>query len=160
MNWRALTMAAVLIGSLGPQAHAAEARVKKVLLHLLDHQGRHTINASLYDRDAYQAYLRKHPSEQGGLRFDVQWTADRAHRDGLTLRIEVRSLKTRDSGQPNELYKARTLEAPVHPHGVFGWWSSITMPEKDFKEFGEINAWRASLWDGDRMVAEQKSFLW
>jgi len=30
----------------------------------------------------------------------------------------------------------------------------------DFKRIGEVTAWRATLWDGDKMIGEQKSFLW
>jgi hypothetical protein len=29
-----------------------------------------------------------------------------------------------------------------------------------YKQFGEVTAWRVSLWSGDQLLGEQKSFLW
>ena len=37
------------------------------------------ISPSLFDRDAYQAYLRQHTNEISAIRFDVLWSA--AHAD-------------------------------------------------------------------------------
>src|SRR5262249_3609247 len=51
----------------------ATARLVKVLPQLTDRQGRVALSPSLYERDAYQAYLRKHQEERGGIRFQVQW---------------------------------------------------------------------------------------
>jgi hypothetical protein len=31
---------------------------------------------------------------------------------------------------------------------------------EDFKQLGEISAWRVTLWDGAQLLAERKSFLW
>jgi len=36
----------------------------------------------------------------------------------------------------------------------------IVMTGEEYKKFGELSAWRASLWDGDKPIAEQASFLW
>jgi hypothetical protein len=30
----------------------------------------------------------------------------------------------------------------------------------EYKKLGELVAWRVTLWDGDKLLAEQKSFLW
>ena len=43
------------------------------------------MSPSLYERDAYQARLRAHPEHRYGMRFDVQWRADR---EGF-IRLEV-----------------------------------------------------------------------
>jgi hypothetical protein len=29
-----------------------------------------------------------------------------------------------------------------------------------YRQFGELIAWRATLWDDDKLLSEQKSFLW
>ncbi len=55
-------------------AHAASGKVLKVLPHFLDLQGRHALSPSLFERDAYQAHLRKNPAEVSALRFDVEWS--------------------------------------------------------------------------------------
>ncbi len=130
---------------------AAPVRLVKVLPHLIDKQGRVALNPSLYERDAYQAHLRKTPAEQGGLRFDVQWktvTADR-----LTLRLELR-------GNKGNVGTSVTLEEKVRYTGFFSTWSKVHLTGTEYARFGELSAWRATLWDGDKMVAEQKSFLW
>lgn len=54
---------------------ADTGRVTKVLLHFLDLQGHSALSPSLYDRDAYQAQLRKHPEQCSGMRFDILWRA-------------------------------------------------------------------------------------
>ena len=52
------------------------------------------------------------------------------------------------------------LEAPVQYHGWFHSWSYLKLAGEDYRRFGELVAWRATLWDGSQQVAEQKSFLW
>ena len=41
-----------------------------------------------------------------------------------------------------------------------GRWNGIALTGEDYKAFGEVTAWRVTLWDGETMLAEQKSFLW
>src|SRR5690349_6151916 len=67
------------------------ARLVKVLPHFVDKQSRIALSPSLYERDAYQAHLRKNPSEQGGMRFDVQWKSGATNR--FLLRLELRGNK-------------------------------------------------------------------
>lgn len=140
------------LGSI-PILGAAEGKIMKVLPHYLDRQGRHSISPSLYERDAYQAFLRADPEQRSAVRFDVHWKAKRVAAEGLTLRLELRS-----TGR--DLTNAIVLEQPVRPGRFFGTWSSLLLDGQDYKEFGELISWRASLWRGDKLVAEQKSFLW
>src|SRR5579872_6260908 len=72
------------------EARAADAKVIKVLPQYLDQTGRHALSASLYERDAYQFYLRKHPKERAGIRLAVQWKADQIPGRQLMLRAELR----------------------------------------------------------------------
>jgi hypothetical protein len=58
------------------------------------------------------------------------------------------------------LPKQTSIEMAVRQHGRFSHWAEITMDKDQFKEFGEVTAWRVTLWDGDEMLSEQKSFLW
>ena len=130
---------------------AASARVVKVLHHFMDRQGRIALNPSLYERDAYQVQLRTHPAERSGLRFDVQWKSRDA--DRLTLKVELR-------GNLGRVSTTKVLEQPVRFRGLFSTWSRVTLTGEEYKKFGELSAWRASLWDGDKPIAEQASFLW
>jgi hypothetical protein len=136
--------------------HAADAvtgRVVKVLPLLLDSRGRDAISPSLYDRDAYQLYLRQHTNEISAIRFDVLWKAANARDAKLKLRVELRGVGT------NGLPCQTTLEQPVTP-AFFRHWTSLTLNGTNYANFGELVAWRATLWSDDQMLAAQKSFLW
>lgn len=132
---------------------AGEARILKVLPHWLDAQGRHALQPSLYERDAYQAKLRTEPGLAKGLRYDVQWKVPKPAADGLTLRIELRS------GAGTGAHSV-TLEGTAKP-GWFGrGWTRLKLSDEQFQTLGQVTAWRATLRRGDVEVAEEKSFLW
>jgi hypothetical protein len=135
-------------------ASAATGRVVKVLPHFLDLKGRHSLSPSLYDRDAYQVQLRQHPEQRSALRFDVHWRASAAN-GKLKLRAELRG--TAQGNLPRET----SLESEFSgSKRSVNRWTSLTLAGEDYKNFGEVTAWRVTLWDGDQLVGEQKSFLW
>lgn len=134
-------------------APAASGRILKVLPHHLDGQGRHTLSPSLFDRDAYQAHLRRNPQLRAGQRFDINWRA-RAKAPELTLRVELRGVST--GRAPHE----HTVTATVKPSRGLPRWTGLEVRDEAFRTLGEVIAWRASLWAGDQMLDEQKSFLW
>ena len=150
-SWLKLLVLVAALGVLASPARAATARLVKVLPHFVDQQGRIALNPSLYERDAYQAHLRTHPEERAGLRFDVQWRSRDTSR--LRLRIELRGNRGRDG-------TTAVVEEEVKYRGIFTTWSRASLTGDAYKKFGELSAWRATLWDGDKMIAEQKSFLW
>src|ERR1700742_4190843 len=92
-------------------ASAATGRVIKVLPQLLDLKGRHAVSPSLYDRDAYQAYLRLHTNDISGMRFAVQWKASGTSAGPLKLRVEIRGITH------GELPPVAVLEKEVKPGG-------------------------------------------
>jgi hypothetical protein len=131
-----------------------EGKVIKVLPHLLDAKGRHTLSPSLFDRDAYQAELRKHPAKVAGIRFDVQWrAAGTATVTNVVLRVELRG--TAKGQLPSEMKLEETNNITGSSH-----WAALKLDGDKYKEFGEVTAWRVSLWAGDELLGEQKSFLW
>ena len=136
-------------------AEAASGRVFKVLPHLLDQQGRHTLSPSLYERDAYQAYLRERPAEISGIRYDVQWKAKGRPAGELKLRLELRGI-AKGGDLPDEFL----LEQRVEPGGWLSRWTGLALSGEDYKNFGQVTAWRVSLWEGEQLLGEQKSFLW
>jgi hypothetical protein len=143
----------VLLGS-GLCLQAETAKILKVLPQYLDLEGRHSLSPSLYERDAYQAYLRQHPEKRSALRFDINWKARRLGTAGpALLRLELRS-----SGTAAD--KPMVLERTVTPGGIFGHWTSLLLSGEGYTEMGKLLAWRATLWQGDKLLAEQKSFLW
>ncbi len=135
-------------------ASGAEGRVMKVLAQFLDLQGRHTLSPSLYERDAYQAFLRQHTNEISGMRFAVQWKTSGAKWGPLKLRVELRGIARGD------LPSTAVLEQEVKPGGWFSHWASLPLTGEDYRKLGSVTAWRATLWEGDLLLSEQKSFLW
>jgi hypothetical protein len=156
---RRLLMTLFLLGSLSA-AFASDAvpaaqsgHIVKVLPFLLDLKGHDSISPSLFDRDAYQAYLAIHTNEISAVRFDVLWSASNTGNAELKLHLELRGYDT------NSLPRQMTLEQTVTPH-FSRHWTSLMLNGDDYKNFGDATAWRATLWSGDQMVGEQKSFLW
>jgi len=146
-----LVFAALLLTLATPAA--ASGKINKVLAHYLDLDGRHTLSPSLYERDAYQAQLRKNPEQVSTMRFDVNWSARGTGKSDLKLRLEIRSTKgTKD--------KPLVIEQSAKPGKLFSSWTALTLSKADYEQLGEIIAWHATLWQGDEQIAEQKSFLW
>jgi hypothetical protein len=138
----------------GSTALAGTGRIYKVLPQFLDEQGRASLTPSLYDRDAYQAYLRRNPGKISGLQFAVQWKAAGSTSTQLKLRVDLRGVAQGD------LPKQKVLELPVRQTSSFSHWVYLKLEGDDYRKFGEVTAWRVSLWDGDQLLGEQKSFLW
>ena len=134
-------------------ADAITGRVLKVLPLLLDQQGRPALSPSLFDRDAYQAQLREHTNEVSAIRYDVLWSAKNAGEAKLKIRVELRGVDT--ANRP----KLKTLETEATP-GFFRKWTPLTLAADEFRSFGAVTAWRATLWNGDQLLGEEKSFLW
>ncbi len=134
-------------------AGADAVAIRKVLPHYLDLQGRHALHPSLYERDAYQAQLRQNPALCGGIRFDIEWKGRPDSSAPLYWRIELRT----DNAQAQN---PRVFEKPALARTRFSRWSQVTIDGDDYRRLGKIMAWRVTLVSGDRVWAEQKSFLW
>jgi hypothetical protein len=153
MRWLLATL--FLIGSL-LAANASDAltgNIVKVLPLFLNLKGQDAISPSLYDRDAYQVYLRAHTNEISAIRFDILWSTSKTDDTNLTLRLELRGI-----GQ-NGVPRQTKFEKTVTPH-YFRHWTSLPLAGDDYNNFGEVVAWRATLWSGSQLLSEQKSFLW
>jgi hypothetical protein len=135
-------------------APAATGRVIKVLPHFLDPKGRNSTSPSLYDRDAYQAFLRQHTNQISGIKFNVQWKTKGTPSGPVKLRVEMRGINR--AGLSEEL----VLEKPVEPGGWFSHWTGILVSREQWLKLGELTAWRVTLWDADQRLGEQRSFLW
>lgn len=152
---RTLLMLLVAIGCFTsvPAAEANRGRVVKVLPVFLDQQGRDATTPSLFGRDAYQVYLRAHSQEISALRCAVQWKAKQDGHEPIELYAELRGV-----GE-NGLPKLKVIKAEVTP-GRFSQWTYLTFDGEEYKNFGAVVAWRVTLWEGEQLLGEQKSFLW
>lgn len=136
------------------QPKSKSARVLKVLPHFLDRQGRHTVNPSLFDRDAYQFELRQKPELRSGMRFDVLWKGIRGTPSAvLKLQVEMRGSKA--TAQNPVVVSQR-----VFASSDFSQWTRLPVVGTDYENLGELLSWRVSLWKDEELVAEQTSFLW
>jgi hypothetical protein len=152
---RALLILLVVVGlaTAVRGADTVDGRVVKVLPLLLDLKGRAALSPSLFDRDAYQALLREQATNVSALRFDVLWRATKAPAEKIKIDVEIRGIGT------NSIPKLQTLETNVVP-GTFRRWTYIPFGGEAYRNFGRVVAWRVTLWDEDRLLSEQKSFLW
>lgn len=128
-------------------------RIIKVLPHLLDAQGRHALSPSLYERDAYQAELRKHPEHVSGIRYDIQLRHSDVNTSKGRLQLELRC-----AGQ--SFTNAIILESGLTKTRRRGGWAHMQLDGEAYRKAGTVIAWRARLLDGSQVLAEQRSFLW
>jgi hypothetical protein len=135
-------------------APAATGSVIKVLPQLLDLKGRNSVSPSLYERDAYQAFLRQHTNQVSAIQFYVQWKTKGKPAGPVKLRVELRGVVRGD--QPEAL----VLEKPVEPGGWFSHWTAVLLSHEQFQKLGKVTAWRVTLWENDQQLGEQRSFLW
>jgi hypothetical protein len=160
LRWRVilvllLFLLVALAGNLRADSASSSitGHVAKVLPLLMDTNSEVAPSPSLFDRDAYQAYLLAHTNAVSGVRFDVCWSAHHARGANLTLRVELKGIGT--NGIPTQT----TLEQTVTPK-LFRHWTSLTLNGQVYKNFGVLAAWRVTLWNGAQMLGEQESFLW
>jgi hypothetical protein len=143
--------AVLLILGLAAITAQANPKISKVLPHWLDKQGRHTLSPSLFERDAYQAQLRTNPDQRSGIRFDVKW-AKGSQRASANLNLQV-ELQTSATTEPV------IIQQPLKTTRRGGW-AALKLDGERYKAIGKIIAWRARLLDGDKTLAERRSFLW
>lgn len=152
-GWKLLLLLLLLLAVSCLSVQAESAKILKVLPQHLDLKGRHSLSPSLFERDAYQAFLRQTPDQRSGLRFDVQWKAKGRPAGELVLRLELRTSQS-------HLKEPLIVEHKVEPKKWFTTWSALQVSGEPFQSMGELIAWRVSLRAGGQVVAEQKSFLW
>jgi len=150
---RRLFIAFAVLLFLAPAVHAGEGKVVKALPQLLDQRGRHALSPSLYERDAYQFHLRRDPKLRGGVRLAVQWKAKNVDWSKLNLRAEMRCLL-------EDSLHTVTMEEPAIKNGHFSNWSEFRIEGADYAAFGQLVAWRVTLWEGDHQLGQLESFLW
>lgn len=152
---RQLRILLVLLGliAVAPFASAQSGKILKVLPQYLDLEGRTSISPSLYDRDAYQAQLRRAPKNRSGLAFNINWKARSIDPSKLKVRVEMR-------GVIDDKVQRETIEQPLGKPSIFRSWTLIKVTGKPYQELGNLIAWRVTLWNGEQQLSEQRSFLW
>jgi hypothetical protein len=151
---RLLTVLLLLVSFSAAFASDIErGRIVKVLPLFLDLKGHDAVSPSLFDRDAYQVYLRAHTNQVSAVRFDFLWLVENPSTEKYKLHVELRGVG--EDGKPTQT----VVEQEASRHRLRHW-DSLTLGGADYKNLGSLIAWRATLWRGDELLAEQKSFLW
>ncbi len=136
---------------LGLSLSATESgfRIVKILPHFLDKKGRLSLSPSLFERDAYQGYLRHNTNEVSTMRYDFHWKGGPPKSDPVTVRLEIR-------GSRSDLRHPEVFQTPLVRS--LGKWAFIAIPSEEYHKLGAIVAWRLSLWrQNGGEIAEQKN---
>jgi len=147
MRWFANLFLMIMLGCVG----VSEEGIVKVLPHYLDEEGRHSDGPSLLHRDVYQKKLRDEPKLINALRFDIKWCGGGLDAETAKLRVEVRSSKAGVTPQ--------VFEQQVKLGGRANW-TGVLVSAEEYRKIGKMESWRATLLVDDKVLAEQKSFLW
>jgi hypothetical protein len=51
-------------------------------------------------------------------------------------------------------------QALKNPGGSASHWTEVTLDGQAYKNFGAVTAWRVTLWEGQKLIGQQQSFLW
>lgn len=84
--------------------------------------------------------------------FYVHWRPAPTPRSGPAS-ITLVKFEYRQVARPNTVF-----EQTYVPHGDTS--KVFAVRGEEFRSGGSVSAWRVSLWNGNRLVAEKKSFLW
>ncbi|MES2308360.1 MAG: hypothetical protein V4507_05820 [Verrucomicrobiota bacterium] len=98
----------------------------------------------------YGAVTQEQIDARKGQYFVISWANKGAVRN-VEARLEYRQSKTKDI--------VRTLSLHYPSAGGTNR-SQFSVLGKAYQEGGEIQSWRFTLWSGDELLAETKSFIW
>lgn len=141
------------------RVNAESLKINKVLLHLLDKNGKHAKDPSLFERDRYQAVLRSDPTNCSTLRFDILWknalskSKETSIVGELVMVVEIRGSLSSDAPIVHQ-------ERVPNKRSLFSHWLKIKLPEEDFQKIGTVQAWRVYLRDDEKTITEYRSFMW
>lgn len=128
--------------------------VTKVNRTLLDKNGYETdIVGDLKGEAVYQYKLRHQPQNQYGARFHIKWKGPKGA-SRIRLVLDVQGLTP--SNESTRATIARDLP------DLDGWaeWTTLDITGTQFKQLGEIMAWRVTILAQDRVMAELPSANW
>jgi hypothetical protein len=154
---RRLLAGLIILTFLGPVqvVLGATGSVLKVLPEFLDLKGRNSLSPSLYERDGYQATLRDHPERRSGIRFYIEWRSRQPLWEPLLVRLELRGAAA--GRLPRQLVLERSV---ANQGGPLSHWVEIPLVGDQYKKFGSVTAWRVTLWEGQKLIGREQSFLW
>jgi len=106
-----------------------------------------------------EGYTIQRAAGRGGFGEVYFAVSDGGREVALKLVMTYEQIELRGIAQGN-LPSQLVLETTVPPSGWFGYWTRLLLTGEKYKQFGEVTAWRATLWEGQRLLGEQQSFLW
>ncbi len=140
----------------GSKSEAAkDYEISKVNHELIDKDGYTTIEIGDWVKKAqYQKSLFSNKDVKG-MRFIVHWKALSSENRRFTVKLQVRGYDgTADQDTFVTLFKNYS-ETPSH-----SGWTFLDLKGKDWQHLGTLMAWKASLLENYKVVAERHSFTW
>lgn len=98
----------------------------------------------------YGAILADEVESRRGHYFVITWV-NKGPAANFTTRFEYRQNKTRD------VVRTLTME---HPNAKGASRSTFAVLGDAYRAYGPVTSWRFSVWQGDKLVGEEKSFIW
>ena len=71
--------------------------------------------------------------------------------------MDIHSLHVRED---HEQISAHRLSQFFPGQVLVSHWTGLALKGDEYEQFGEVTAWRVTLWEGTQLLGEQKSFLW
>lgn len=146
------------------QLPAAGRHLKKVLFFWLDEDGQYSQHPSMFERDAYQAYLRDNPEEIHGLKVAVLLSGSSGKLESSSLELKIQGPPGPEIKEPLEfrLELADKLDRKLRR---WVYWDidpvNAEASDEALKLLPEsIVSWRLTLLDEGQPVDRLQSYLW
>lgn len=168
----ALTLALIWTGCLAPklgdpnaeQLPAAGRHLKKVLFFWLDKDGQYSQHPSMFERDAYQAYLRENPEEIHGLKVAILLSGSKGKLESSELELKIQGPPGPEIKEPLE-FRLELADQVDRKLRRWVYWDidpvNAEASDGSLKLLPEaIVSWRLTLLDEDQPVDRLQSYLW
>ncbi|MDZ4815966.1 MAG: hypothetical protein SGI71_06830 [Verrucomicrobiota bacterium] len=137
-----------------PQYRAAYAFKIAAVKHLYLDRNISPGSVDLHAKYQYQDTLSKNPDQVYGKRFAIHWKGSADHDiPELIVRLELRGLK---GNAPTK----KTIDFTYRNWVVGSRWTEFDLVGDEYKEFGQLTAWHATVIADGQVVARKKSILW
>jgi len=130
-------------------------KISKVNVEYVDAQGNTT--SAIGDQVEKARYQRQleHSGKYSAIRYYILWKAPSTPTPDLAIKLEARGMDV-ESGREG----VETLTKTYPQKGHFSGWAILDIQGEALKKFGRPRAWKATILQGNRSMAERKSFTW
>ena len=130
-------------------------KISKVNVEYVDAQGNTTSAiGDQVEKARYQRQLER-SGKYSAIRYYILWKAPSTPTPDLAIKLEARGM---DAESGHESVETLTKTYPQKDH--FSGWATLDIQGEALKKFGRPRAWKATILQSNRAMAERKSFTW